>query len=84
MFSLLVFFISAAQLLFAQTGAITGKVSDSNGSELPGVNVLVKERTMERQPISMEIIQFRHHKAMCWCFLLLDLPRERLRLLGQP
>jgi TonB-linked SusC/RagA family outer membrane protein len=42
MFSLLVFFISAAQLLFAQTGTITGTVSDSNGSGLPGVNVLVK------------------------------------------
>jgi len=42
MFSLLVFFISAAQLLFAQAGTITGKVSDSNGSGLPGVNVVVK------------------------------------------
>lgn len=42
MFSLLVFFISAAHLLFAQTETITGTVSDSNGSGLPGVNVLVK------------------------------------------
>jgi TonB-linked SusC/RagA family outer membrane protein len=41
-FSLLVFFISATQLLFAQQGTISGTVSDSNGTGLPGVNVLVK------------------------------------------
>ncbi|MEN8125761.1 MAG: SusC/RagA family TonB-linked outer membrane protein [Bacteroidota bacterium] len=42
LFSLLVFFISAAQILFAQEGTINGIVTDDTGAGLPGVNVLVK------------------------------------------
>ena len=42
LFSLLVFFISASQLLFAQEGTITGIVTDNAGTGLPGVNLLVK------------------------------------------
>ncbi|MEN8187314.1 MAG: SusC/RagA family TonB-linked outer membrane protein [Bacteroidota bacterium] len=41
-FSLLVFFMTAAQLLFAQEATITGTVTDASGSSLPGVNILVK------------------------------------------
>lgn len=42
LFSLLIFFISASQLLFAQEGTITGIVTDNSGTGLPGVNLLVK------------------------------------------
>ena len=42
LFSLLVFFISATQLLFAQQATITGTVTDNTGAGLPGVNILVK------------------------------------------
>ena len=42
MFSLLVLFISASQILFAQTGAINGIVTDETGAALPGVNIQVK------------------------------------------
>lgn len=45
MFSFLVLFIAAAQMLFAQTGTITGTVSDANGIVLPGVNIQVKGTT---------------------------------------
>ncbi|MCK5678936.1 MAG: carboxypeptidase-like regulatory domain-containing protein, partial [Flavobacteriaceae bacterium] len=42
LFSFLVFFIAAVQLLFAQEGTITGTVTDESGSGLPGVNIQVK------------------------------------------
>lgn len=42
LFSLLVFFISTAHILFAQDGTIYGTVTDNTGTGLPGVNVLVK------------------------------------------
>lgn len=42
LFSLLIFFIYASQLLFAQEGTITGIVTDNSGTGLPGVNLLVK------------------------------------------
>ncbi len=45
MFSLLVLFISASQMLFAQTGTIKGAVSDESGVALPGVNIQVKGTT---------------------------------------
>ncbi|MDH3321937.1 MAG: SusC/RagA family TonB-linked outer membrane protein, partial [Flavobacteriaceae bacterium] len=45
MFSFLVLFIAAAQMLFAQTGTITGKVSEPSGAVLPGVNIQVKGTT---------------------------------------
>ncbi len=41
-FSLLVFFMTAAQLLFAQAATVTGTVTDASGAALPGVNILVK------------------------------------------
>ncbi len=42
MFSFLIFFMLAFQMLFAQQITISGKVSDQTGAGLPGVNVLVK------------------------------------------
>ncbi|MCK4561281.1 MAG: SusC/RagA family TonB-linked outer membrane protein [Flavobacteriaceae bacterium] len=45
MFSLLVLFISASQMLFAQTGTIKGAVSDVSGEALPGVNIQIKGTT---------------------------------------
>jgi len=41
LFSLLVLFISASQLLFAQT-KVVGTVTDASGAVLPGVNILIK------------------------------------------
>ncbi len=39
---LLVMFISASQLLFAQAKTITGVISTVSGASLPGVNILIK------------------------------------------
>lgn len=40
---------------YAQDGVVKGKILDSSGSPLPGVNIVVKERPMELLPILMEI-----------------------------
>jgi TonB-linked SusC/RagA family outer membrane protein len=42
LFSLLIFLITATQVLLAQEITITGTVTDNTGAGLPGVNVLVK------------------------------------------